>query len=73
MIYSCRLKSQINHAFCRSSSYILDNDDDMLHDQVKCDESENEVEIFISAFLFDKNAFEDLKRWFFLEKKNEKK
>ena len=59
----------ILHAFCRSSSYILDVDDDMLHDQVKCDKSENEVEIFIAAFLFDINALKDLERWFFLEEK----
>ena len=45
----------------------------MLHNQVKCDERENEVEIFINAFPFDINTSKVLKRWFFFVQNEEKK
>ena len=45
----------------------------MLHDQEKCGESENEVEIFVRASAFVLKSFKDVNGRFFLEKKWKKK
>ena len=50
MVLSTNL--EYKHAFRESSSYISENHDDELDGEVKCDESENELEMFISAILF---------------------